>query len=249
MKLLTECPYCGSKLNFDGIHLVCQNEDCRGRKKVSFYECIKLLEIKGLGEVMAYDLFDAGLDSPFDIFVKFNKDLNIVWDKNIEKVYKKVREIKSIKLETVIQMCGFDGMGATTSKQCAKEYAGQSFDYFGLDRMVVEGFGCGGHKRNVVDEVVGLLQENGIEVIYPVEEPKNIIGIEFTGSPKPNWDTKDKYLAAINSISVQQYKNTKLTDAKYLITDSLSSSSSKMTIAKKKGIAIMTYEDFYKALV
>ena len=250
MKLIKKCPYCGEELKFDGIHLVCDNENCVGRNRVSFYEAIRLLEIKGIGESMAYSFFDAGFQSPFDIFSKdFNSQLlirNGIWNKNVEKVFEKIISISHIKLETVIQMAGFAGMGLTTAKQCAKEYAGQKFDYYGLDKIVVEGFSEGGDKRTKISNIIYKLNEFGIEVDMPEEDRGVVVGIEMTGSPKPYWDSKDTYMSAINEFG--DFKHEKITKSKYLITDDSNSSSSKMITAKKLGITIMTYVDFYKLI-
>lgn len=245
-----KCPYCGSELKFDGIHLMCPNQKCDGRLRTLFYDKIKLLEIKGLGESMAYDFFDFGCRTAFDVFSpNFNSQALIkagVWDKNIEKVFMQIQSIKHIPLEKVIQMSDFDGMGKTTSEQCAKEYAGLNFDYSGLEKMVVEGFQDGGIKRKYIDLVINKLADVGIEVDMPKDIVEGGVGVEFTGSPKPFFSTKEEFLKAITNAG---FFHTSLKDAKILVTDSYSSTSSKMTTAKKKGLEVITYEDFCKKYI
>ena len=71
----------------------------------------------------------------------------------------------------------------------------------------------------------------------------------MTGSPKPNWKTKEDF---INVFAVGRFQqpvvHTKINDkkCKYLITDDYMSRSSKMVEAERRGIKIITYNDFYK---
>jgi hypothetical protein len=88
------------------------------------------------------------------------------------------------------------------------------------------------------------LEEVGINVTLPTADVVNddTQFVVLTGSPKPHYATKELFLLAHpNLIDVG-----KLTDKRVnmLVTDDMSSTSSKMKDAQKKGIKIVTYDKF-----
>lgn len=249
--LLKTCPYCGSELEFDGIHLKCPNENCDGRALAKFKDMVALLEIKGFGPEMATKFYQNGLHSVFDLFIpsRMVPVAKKIWDKNVEKVFNTLRKIDKISLEKIIMLCGFEGVGTNTAKQLAlytwetmKTTGEQTFNFSGLDRKVVNDYITEGYKK--VWEFIADVNEcveGGLEIIPPEVVSSDLCGVEFTGSPKPYWETKEKFLEAISKCG---FRHTKLTEAKFLVTDSYESTSSKMATAKKKGIKILTYKDF-----
>lgn len=87
--LLANCPYCGRPLKYNCIHLLCEASTCDGRMKASFYERTKFLGVKGIGEVMAYAFFDAGIHNPMDLIttdVKILEKSGMVITKNVINV-------------------------------------------------------------------------------------------------------------------------------------------------------------------
>jgi len=68
----------------------------------------------------------------------------------------------------------------------------------------------------------------------------------MTGSPAPSFAKKSEF---IEFASANSLKHAKLTsECRYLLTDSYSSSSSKMKKATKLGVEIITYEDLVAKL-
>ena len=251
--LLKNCPYCGNELEFDGIHLRCTNQDCEGRKLAKFKDMVALLEIKGFGPEMATKFYQAGIHSVFDLIIPscLVPAAKSIWDKNVEKVFDALRKIDTMPLEKIIMLCGFEGVGESTAKQLALyTYEtsvlnipdGYTFDFSGMNKKIVDNFIKNG--KNIVYGVINDINEcveGGLNIIYPERETSDVSGVEFTGSPKPYFETKEKFLEAISETG---FKHTSLKDAKFLITDSYESTSSKMAAAKKKGIKILTYKDF-----
>lgn len=247
----TKCPYCGQDLEFDGVHLKCTNIDCEGKKEEKFKDAVAVLGIKGFGPEMASNFFHAGIKSVFDLFIPccMLPASKKIWDKNVEKVCKTIQGITSIPLEKIIMLCMFEGVGETTAKQLALWTAKKwsvinedKYNFSGINKEVIAEYQENG--INEVGKILSNFTENieggGPEIIFP-EVVSGGKGVEFTGSPKPYFETKEKFL---EEISKYGFKHTKLTEATYLVTDSYESTSSKMVTARKKGIIIKTYKDF-----
>jgi len=75
---------------------------------------------------------------------------------------------------------------------------------------------------------------------------KKVVKVELTGSPKSaGFKTKELFLEELNKKSQFEYQLTDLKSADMLVTDDLSSSTSKMSFAKTKGIRVKTYLDLF----
>jgi len=243
----SECPECETKLNFDGIHLICPNKECPGRISKILAHGVGVLDLKGIGgerikpfakdfrniiEVWLYSVMEPnslgqyGLEPGtrlHEIFV--NSFLNI----------------KSIPYEKVIQGLGYENIGRKLSIQIAKEHAGLDPDFAGLERALVDKL----HDPMVVSTIkdaVKELEELDVTVDRPQapKEDAGLTGVTLTGSPKTfGYKTKAEFLAKYPNLYEVDLK-----DATFLVTDDLNSTSSKMKNAQKKGISIKTYGDF-----
>lgn len=246
--LPTNCPACESKLTFDGIHLMCNNQNCNASLLKEFIHSVKILDVFGLGDKVLENIFDAGITNVFDMFNPniFNKENLIASNKfkpgrALDKIFIEFEKIKKISLVDIFRMLEIRNLGRSISKQLANEYCMLDTDYTGLDRTVVEE---GRKAFSDVHAKVNLLMHR-IKVIYPIKEKKkmNTIKVEFTGSSKSfGYTTKDAFLQEVNKIT--NVEHTKLTSADYLIADNIEGISSKIKNAHKKGIPIISYSDF-----
>jgi DNA ligase (NAD+) len=251
----TKCPFCDSKLHIENnLHLQCINEDCEGIKYSLFVQGVATIGIFGLGGSTMKSLWDAGFKTAIDILNpnKFNKknliNSGVFADgKSIDNLLLETSKIKELKLSQLILMLGFNGVGHSTSEQIANKIAGIKFSFHGLQHSLVDGFDKNEPKRIKVESAIKELSQY-IKIILPIEENiSDKIKIEFTGSPKASgFATKEVFLQYIKSKNCVHYGLKKDTD--YLITDSYTSSSSKMESAKKLNVKILTYEDFKKQL-
>jgi len=72
--------------------------------------------------------------------------------------------------------------------------------------------------------------------------------IELTGSPKPYFSTKAKFLEALAPFGYEHGKMKKKDNCcQILCTDDISSQTAKMKLAKTLGVEIMTYADLTEA--
>jgi DNA ligase (NAD+) len=152
-----------------------------------------------------------------------------------------INNIKSIKLSKLIIMLAHNGCGAKTAKQLANYHSRIDHDFTGLEKDVITFFTSGPGSIQLLD-LIASLANFGISVEY---EQKQIITADaiyyvLTGSPKSaGFKTKAVFKQTLpeNWIETDDMKK-----ATYLITDDLSSTSSKMQLANKLGKSIKTYE-------
>lgn len=240
------CPYCGAKLDYDGVNVTCPNQLCPGIISAVVLDGISVLGIKGIGPAMVKDMVDSGLMDISDLFDKeFRRTMEsngLKVTENVKKAYAAIDSIKSIDLYKVLMLMKFDGMGKVTAKQVANCIAGIEYSFFGLDSATVDGFKEEGSvERNYVLKYADKFARLGVEVVFPKQVSSTSIEYEMTGSPKPTFSTKEEFE---KFASEHGYRHGKISSAKLLVTDSYSSTSSKMTAAKKKNIDIITYEEF-----
>lgn len=146
---------------------------------------------------------------------------------------------KGVKLTQVIGSLAIDGCGIKIQKQFARELSGLSTDWSGLTKSVQ--MECVARQQEVYT-IIQLLQKNGVDVIYEVDNAPKMVAKRYllTGSPKAfGFKTKDEFKTTLPAdwIEVGNIK-----EADMLVTDSLTSKSSKMTAATKLGKQIVTYD-------
>ena len=250
-ELPTVCPHCNSTLEFDGIHLICPNADCVGKIAKKLASASTALDLKNIGsktlepfakefknmyELMKWVLVD-GDSVNIEVFgIKYGS-------RSHEIFVNAFKNIKSLTYEQVIIMLGYDNVGKKLSIQIAKEHCGLPPDYSGLERALVTML----HDKYVeayIKTAVSTLGSLGITIDKPKLKIMNTNTVYacLTGSPKEfGYKTKEEFITKFSNII-----EVSITDknCQYLITDSYDSTSSKMKTAEKKGIKIITYEDY-----
>jgi len=245
------CPECGSSLNFDGIHLTCPNETCPGRIAKILAHGSGVLDLKGIGSERLKP-FAKDFNNMYELW-KWVLELKDSNPKEIEKYglpfgsrlqfifTEAFYNIKSIPYEKVVQILGYENVGRKITQQLAKEHAGQEYSYASLERALVDKL----HEPEVesyIKECVSTLESLGVTVDRPKAPSNDGIGVVMTGSPKTfGFKTKKEFLVKYPNLF-----ECSMTDGtcRYLITDDMNSTSSKMKAATKKGIEIKTYGDF-----
>lgn len=249
----TICPHCGNELKIvNNTHLNCDNKDCSGRNLYRFISGMEALKIDGVGEAFLEKLFNCGLDIPMmyigqdfvtsEFLVKQGMKEGKILDNFIENL----RKIKILTIEQVIALFSFDKMslGGKTTKEVAKKLSGVSYSFFGLEKDVVNSFENGGVGEIVVREAISVLKERGIDIEMMKEKSVDTMKLCLTGSPKSfGYNSKKEFITFLESkgISVEE---TDVKNCNYLVTDDLSSTSSKMVTAKKLKINIVKYDYF-----
>lgn len=249
--LISSCPGCNAPLEFDGIHLMCTNNKCYGKIAKQLSSALKVLEIQRIGE-KTIEPFANDFSNMFDVIkwaLTIGESSNDIEKYGIkfggrshEIFIQAFKNIKSLSYAQVIQMLGYENVGDKISIQLAREHAGLDFDYANLERALVSKLRSE-EVSNYIKMVVTELENLGIVIDKPKKSNNtNNIYVCMTGSPKDfGFKTKEEFISNFPSV-----EEVSLTDKRcqYLITDSYTSSSNKMSTATKKGITIKTYGDF-----
>lgn len=248
-----KCPYCGSDLEIvNDKHIFCSNENCSGKKIQKFINAISSLKIFGLGESMMETLYNNVSDDaewyvltdPEQIRLEFDIAgiKGKVWDNLIDELHK----IETLTIEQLIALQSYDGISndGKTIKEIANKLSGCDYSFFGLEKEVVSGWEEGEEKYNAV---MGLAREietlTDKKVLFHKKSDAIKLKLTLTGSPKEfGYKTKNDYKEYLKSLGFD-VDEVAVTECDYLITDDLSSESSKMVKAKKLGKIIKTYGD------
>ena len=246
------CSHCNSTLEFDGIHLICPNEDCVGKIAKKLASASTVLDLKNVGgktlepfakdfknmyELMKWVLVHSDSKNIESFGIKYGS-------RSHEIFVNAFKNIKSLTYEQVIIMLGYDNVGKKLSTQIAKEHCGLIPDYTGLERALVTML----HDKYVeayIKTAVSTLESLGITIDKPkliINNMETTVYACLTGSPKEfGYKTKEEFINKFPNIV-----EVSITDknCQYLITDSYTSTSNKMKTAEKKGITIKTYGDF-----
>ena len=251
--LPTVCEHCGSSLEYDMVHLSCPNEECHGRIAKQLTGALKTLDIKRVGE-KTIEPFAKDFPNMYELItwarvVGDTEEGNIgQWgieygSRSHEIFINAFKNIRSLTYEQVIRMLGYANIGKKISTQLAREHAGLDYDYAHLEKALVAKLRSE-DVSNYIKYVVSGLEGLGISIDRPKEESKgsSSYGVCLTGSPKEaGYATKAIFLSKFLDLYEVSLSDS---NCKYLITGDLSSTSSKMKTAAKKGIEIKTYGDF-----
>jgi DNA ligase (NAD+) len=251
ISLPTHCTDCNSELTFDGIHLMCNNEDCPGRIAKILASSLQVMKIKRIGRKtiapFAKDFSDLvqlivwartkGAGDSKDI-----EKYDIAYNSRSHEIFLEAfNNITSLSYAKIIQSLGYTNVGKTLSLQIANEHAGVPFDYGNLEKALVESMRAP-EVTYWIKYCVKSLEEVGIKVDRPfIVDTKDAIFVCLTGSPSSaGFGTKADFLDHYTGRLVECDLKDK--NCNYLVTNDLDSKTSKMTTAVKKGIKIVTYK-------
>ena len=238
----------GDELIVEGdIHLVCVNKNSAGVLKRRL-EGIRLYDVDEFGGATIGRLYDAGIHTITDFFTNFSapyliKSGEFKEGRELEKLVEQFNSIKEVKLETVINSLNIDNVGRSISKEIAKMITGLDYSFASLDRSACSGFNKGEEKREILDNLITAIEGRGIKIINPQPVSADVQIFEMTGSPKNfGYSVKADFIQIAKDAGFVHGKLNK--EARYLITDDLNGTSSKMKKAAKDGVEIITYGEF-----
>jgi len=239
----THCK-CGVPLVIQGVHLMCISETCETQEWHRFYQGVAWLDLDGTGGSMIKQLYAVGYRSGLELLnpTKFNKEILISKGfkdgKILANMFEQLARITEITPKEVLMMLASRNMGRTTATQIGNFISGVDYSFHGLEKAVVNGYEPGQPKRIAYDNAVNEISKY-VKIVLPAVISSESIAYECTGSPKSaGYKSKESFAQAAKDSG---YHKSGLKDAKILFTDDLSSSSSKMEEAKKRGIKILHY--------
>ena len=240
----------GNQLSYNGVDLVMDGfENTAEYKSLIMYHTISSLGIKGIGPAASTKISEAGVDIKM-LFSENDKGLRNLFLKNdvfkdgreLQVLINNIMDLTKVELWQIIYSFGYINCGKTISKQLANYVAGINYDFKGLIKDVVKQFVETSSRMDEVLELVDIMRNANIDVVYPVQIGSDMITFEMTGT-NPSGESKGVYKNRIEDSNKAIHTALK-SDTTYLVTDSLLSNSGKMKKADKNGTKIVTYEEF-----
>jgi DNA ligase (NAD+) len=245
----TKCSTPQCKIEVQGIHLCCTNPNCESRMLSKLAGGLRILGIENIGSATVEKIFNAGIKNILDVFnpTKFNK-ANLIKSgqfkegRSLDIILESVKKHLPFTYTRIIDSLMFDNTGSTISIQIAKIFEGTTPNWDNMSKAAYEPFlNPNSFEYQKVIEFVKLINSIGekIETEKKVDI-SNLIPVVLTGSPKEfGYKTKDEFMKANPKfVEVDNLKG-----AKYLITNDLNSTSSKMKTATKLNVEIITYDE------
>jgi len=239
----------------EGKHLVVEDFETLPEFGASaLHRGCSVMEMDYFGPAMCQRLFNAGFETVKDIFSsdftheiiheRGNNDFEY-GSREVQRLIDEVKKFKEVELWRIINSMQFNRVGNSLSKEFAKYIAETDYNFKGFEKAMVSKFVDEPEQRAEIQEFLEFIDSRAIKVIMPENvNSDEIAGIyELTGSPKEfGFKTKADFQKLMKE---KGFIHGKLNaDAKYLITDDLESSSSKMKKAEKLGVEIKLYSDF-----
>lgn len=261
----TTCYECGEKLKVtlgkNGKYkLMCVNTECTGIAVRKFQKGMLAFEIAGIGPAIFKSLYDAGIRDIVGLLTVTPQQLvdsgQFKDGRALEKLMTAIKSVDTIKFSALIESLQFDNVGSTISKEIERYYAGLDFNFSGFDYSVreqIEDINSDMNKK-IKEMVDAFCNIQGVRLILPKTDTKNITEtgdkikiMEMTGSPKEfGFATKGEFEKAVAPFGVVAGSLNK--DCSFLVTDDLSSKTSKMEKANKLGVQIVTYGQLIEML-
>jgi NAD-dependent DNA ligase len=262
----TTCYECGSKLKVttgkNGKYkLVCDNTECGGVAVRKFQKGMLAFEIAGIGPAIFKKLYDAGIRDIVGLLTVTPQELvnsgEFKDGRALEKLMDAISSIKNVKLSAVIESLQFDSVGGTISKQIEKYICELPYDFAGFEYSIREQIENKDSDMmlKIKDTIRELSILPNVNLILPKSETvqtntENTMKtriMEMTGSPKEfGFATKNDFVAAVAPFGV--IAGTLNKDCDFLVTDDLTSATSKMAKAAKLGVQVVTYGQLIEIL-
>lgn len=263
-----ECPFCGgSVVRVEGESATkCVNDECDERKlmQVIYFASKPVMDIKGLGDGVIRQLFDAGLIREIEDLYTLNKEDVLALERqatrSVEKLFDALEKSKSVDAYKVLTGLGIHLVGRRASKQLVDHFkdvrkvAVATYDELievdickdKMARSIVEFFSV---ESNVAR--LNRLAELGLNVLA---EEKEVIEVhedsEFAGktfmvtgtlSTMKRKDVESKIVGLGGKVGSSVSKNTDVLIAG-------EKAGSKLAKAEKLGVSIWTEQDFLDKL-
>lgn len=260
-----KCECCGSKLIDNGSRLYCPNKKCSKRILHQLLKWVQVADIRDLGETLVTQLFEKGkVQSISDLYKLSAEDLtpfflneeSLAAEKKslgAEKVAASIQNHRKMSLAVFIAGFDIEGIGETTVEKLVA--AGFNTLNALLNMTVEQASAVYGFAEILAKTAVDGLNENALEMRFLAENFVEIVqdsagklvgkSFCFTGELHSMKRNDAEALVKANGGTC---KSSVTKDLSYLVTNDVSSGSSKNQKAVKFGIPVINEEQFLKML-
>ena len=260
-----KCECCGSKLIDNGSRLYCPNKKCSKRILHQLLKWVQVADIRDLGETLVTQLFEKGkVQSISDLYKLSAEDLtpfflneeSLAAEKKslgAEKVAASIQNHRRMSLAVFIAGFDIEGIGETTVEKLVA--AGFNTLNALLNMTVEQASAVYGFAEILAKTAVDGLNENALEMRFLAENFVEIVqdsagklvgkSFCFTGELHSMKRNDAEALVKANGGTC---KSSVTKDLSYLVTNDVSSGSSKNQKAVKFGIPVINEEQFIKML-
>ena len=237
-----ECPSCKSRPVQSGVHLRCVNPECREQIIQRIIYWVKNCSIENVAEASIRKLFDLGrIKGIKDIYELTEKDFEGIEGFAEKKILNFIQEVRGSKKMTPSDLISRLGIPLVQKKSLVKMgiYTVQGFldfndDTYVIGKNIIE-WKSDESNRTLLTELLGVL-----EMID--EEKKESLGKVCMTGKGPG---KRNDLIKIIEEMGYEYSPAVTKDLLILICDDVKGKSSKLDNARKNGIKLMSYEEFF----
>lgn len=260
-----KCECCGSKLIDNGSRLFCPNKKCSKRILHQLLKWVQVADIRDLGETLVTQLFEKGkVQSISDLYKLSAEDLtpfflneeSLAAEKKslgAEKVAASIQNHRKMSLAVFVAGFDIEGIGETTVEKLVA--AGFNTLNALLNMTVEQASAVYGFAEILAKTAVDGLNENALEMRFLAENFVEIVqdsagklvgkSFCFTGELHSMKRNDAEALVKANGGTC---KSSVTKDLSYLVTNDVSSGSSKNQKAVKFGIPVINEEQFIKML-
>ena len=260
-----KCECCGSKLIDNGSRLYCPNKKCSKRILHQLLKWVQVADIRDLGETLVTQLFEKGkVQSISDLYKLSAEDLtpfflneeSLAAEKKslgAEKVAASIQNHRKMSLAVFVAGFDIEGIGETTVEKLVA--AGFNTLNALLNMTVEQASAVYGFAEILAKTAVDGLNENALEMRFLAENFVEIVqdsagklvgkSFCFTGELHSMKRNDAEALVKANGGTC---KSSVTKDLSYLVTNDVSSGSSKNQKAVKFGISVINEEQFFKML-
>ena len=260
-----KCECCGSKLIDNGSRLYCPNKKCSKRILHQLLKWVQVADIRDLGETLVTQLFEKGkVQSISDLYKLSAEDLtpfflneeSLAAEKKslgAEKVAASIQNHRKMSLAVFVAGFDIEGIGETSVEKLVA--AGFNTLNALLNMTVEQASAVYGFAEILAKTAVDGLNENALEMRFLAENFVEIVqdsagklvgkSFCFTGELHSMKRNDAEALVKANGGTC---KSSVTKDLSYLVTNDVSSGSSKNQKAVKFGIPVINEEQFFKML-
>lgn len=239
----TNCPCCGSKLVRNGVHMQCKNHDsCKDQivKRINDY-CVKC-EMDGVAlstiETLYENTFINSIESLYKLHEHYNMLIRVpgFGAKKIDNLLKQIEKSKTQTVVQFISRLGIESVGERAVENLNIDTMEKFWNFD--DTKYVNGQSLIEFRNEFENDIRNLLKY--ITIIETEKKTGKLVCMTGKG-PKGRKeliiDIEAKGFVLSDSINKE---------LEYLICEDINGSSSKLDKARKLGIKLVSYEEFFK---